>query len=205
MVAMLDRAGIALSIIMGISLLIVGGLNYLGSMLTFLAVAVAVTKYGYYEKKEIGIYEYERSWENVLSNGLIPTIAALFSSTTGPFPFICSLAAVNADKFASELGVFSKEKPIDLLTFKQTKPGKSGAVSLLGLVMSLAGALIIGVFSIFFFSITPTQALIVGGIGLLGSVADSLAGILEERGIGNKSTSNLICSLVGALLGWWVF
>ena len=51
-------------------------------------------------------------------------------------------------------------------------------------------------------SITPWKMVSIGLIGFAGSFADSIAGVLEERGIGNKATTNIICSAVGALLGW---
>ena len=53
----------------------------------------------------MGLYEHERGWENVLSNGLLPSILAIGSPYLGPFPFIASIAAVTADKFGSEIGV----------------------------------------------------------------------------------------------------
>ncbi|MFA5077374.1 MAG: DUF92 domain-containing protein, partial [Candidatus Micrarchaeia archaeon] len=119
-------------------------------------------------------------------------------------PFIASVAAITSDKFASELGVLEKKKPIYLLTMKEVTPGTSGAVSPLGTLMSFAGALFIGAAAILIFGITPTTAILVGVAGFLGSFADTLAGVFEEKGIGNKFTSNFICSLTGAILGLYL-
>jgi uncharacterized membrane protein len=41
----------------------------------------------------------------------------------------------------------------------------------------------------------------IGFAGLVGCFFDSFAGILEEEGIGNKATSNIIGAVVGALFG----
>jgi uncharacterized membrane protein len=41
----------------------------------------------------------------------------------------------------------------------------------------------------------------IGLIGFGGSFADSIAGVFEERGIGNKATTNMICSITGAIMG----
>ncbi len=204
MAVMLDRKGLMLSSVMGALTLVYGGKEYLALLLAFLVLSVMATRYGEEEKKERGIYEYERSWENVLSNGLVPTVLAVAQPYIGPLPFIASVAAITADKFASELGVLGKNKPIFLLTMKEVRPGTSGAVSFTGTLMSFAGALSIGAVAVFLFGIKPSVALLVAGGGLFGSFVDTLAGILEEKGIGNKSTSNLFCSIAGGLAGLFI-
>jgi uncharacterized membrane protein len=39
-------------------------------------------------------------------------------------------------------------------------------------------------------------------IGFLGGLVDTLMGIPEELGFGTKSSTNIICTVVGALLGY---
>lgn len=204
MAVMLDKKGLMLAAIIGIITFVFGGKEYLALLILFLMFSVMATRYGEDEKKERGIYEYERSWENVLSNGVVPTLLAITNPIFGPMPFIISVAAITSDKFASELGVLDRAKPIFLLTFERVQPGTSGAVSALGTVMSFAGALLIGVSAIFLFGIKPSEALLVGIGGFFGSLIDSFAGILEEKGIGNKSTSNFLCSLGGGIFGIFV-
>jgi len=204
MVAMLDKPGLALAIIFGAIVFILGGAPYLALMLFFLMLAIFTTKYGYYEKKDMGIYEHDRSWENVLSNGLVPAICAGLSAYAGPLPYIASIAAVTSDKFASELGVLSSEEPLSLDGFRRVKPGTSGAVSTLGFAMSLLGSALIGACAIFLFGITPSTALLITFVGFAGSIVDTLFGVLEERGIGTKGTTNIICAIAGAALGFCI-
>ncbi len=204
MAVMLDKKGLLLSALMGVLTLVFGGKEYLALLLIFLAFSVMATRYGEDEKKERGIYEYERSWENVLSNGLIPTLLAVAQPILGPLPFITSVAAVTADKFASELGVLEKTKPISLLTLKEVTPGTSGAISAMGTIMSFAGALTLGAAAVLVFGIKPSTGFAVGIGGLIGGLVDSIAGIFEEKGIGNKSTSNLLCSLAGGIAGLYI-
>ncbi len=202
---MLDKAGLFLAFLFGAVILIFGGPNYLLLMITFFFFATVATKYGYAEKKEKGIYEHDRSWENVLSNGFVPSICALFSFMLGPLPFIGSVAAILSDKFASELGIFGG-KPIFLGSLKPVEEGVSGGVTLLGFVMSLAGSVLIAISALFLFNLSPNVALYISFAGFIGSVVDSLFGVLEEMGLGNKHTTNTICAVTGGLLGYiiWV-
>ncbi|MFH1521155.1 MAG: DUF92 domain-containing protein [Candidatus Micrarchaeota archaeon] len=199
----LDAKGVLLAIFFGFILFVFGGSNYLALMLIFFVLAVIVTKYEYELKRDLGLYEHERGWENVLSNGFLPSVLALLSPIIGPLPFISSLAAVMADKFGSEIGVLDPNDPISLFNFKHVKPGTSGAMSVVGTIGSFAGASSIGFFSIFLFNLDPTSALLVSIAGMIGAIFDTLFGILEERGIGTKGTTNFICSLVGALIGYY--
>lgn len=204
MARVLDKGGIVLALIFGAILFVYGGFAYLALMLVFFSLAVIVTKYEYEIKRDMGLYEHERGWENVLSNGLLPALLAILSSSLGPIPFIASLAAITADKFGSEIGVLEAENPSSLFDFKTVKPGTSGAVSRIGTIASLGGASAIGFFAMFLFGITPTTALFLGFAGLAGSIADTIFGVLEEKGIGTKGTTNFICSLVGALIGYYL-
>ncbi len=203
MARVLDKGGILLAVILGAVLLFFGGLPYLALMLAFFVLAVVVTRYEYEIKRDMGLYEHERGWENVLSNGLLPALLALLSPLTGPMPFIASIAAVTADKFGSEIGVLAAENPVSILDMKPVKPGTSGGISRIGTVASLAGSTLLAVCAMFAFGINPTQALLVSIAGFAGSVADTVFGVFEERGIGTKGTTNFICSLVGALIGYY--
>lgn len=205
MVAMLDKPGLALTAIFGLVILFLGDFSYLVLVVLFLLLSMLATKYGYHEKKEMGIYEHDRSWENVLSNGLVPTLAVIagYFMGWGPLPYICSVAAVTADKFASELGVLGGD-PVSLDGFKRVKPGTSGAVSITGTIMSLAGAAVVALASMFLFGISPSAALLVTLAGFAGGLVDTLFGVLEEKGFGTKGSTNIICAIVGAAIGVYI-
>jgi uncharacterized protein (TIGR00297 family) len=127
-----------------------------------------------------------RDLDQVLANGGVAGIIVLlwnyFPDDVWYFAFIGSIAAVTADTWATEIGVFSRIAPRDILTFKRVPPGTSGGVTLLGLVGGLLGSCII----VFIGSsvterygnVAPAMALfaLITGAGLLGSIVDSIVG-----------------------------
>jgi uncharacterized membrane protein len=70
--------------------------------------------------------------------------------------------------------------------------------------MSFIGALAIGTTAYFLYRFDPFVIFTVAVIGFVGGFADTLAGILEEEGVGNKSTSNIIGIGVGAIIGYLI-
>jgi len=200
----LDRDGILSAAILGILIFYFGGFNYLVFMFIFLFFGVLATRYGHDIKKDMGLYEHERGVENVLSNGLGPAIFAFFSAQTGPIPFLASVAAALSDTFGSEIGVLGKNPPIFLGNFKKAKPGTSGAMSGMGTIASAVGGMIIGALAMPIFNLNPQQAFFIGVAGFIGSLGDTLFGILEEKGIGTKGTTNFICTIIGGVVGIFV-
>jgi uncharacterized protein (TIGR00297 family) len=201
-VALLDSPGVILALLLACIVLVFGPPALFLLMLIFLAASVSVTKYGYSEKRELGLYEHERSWENVLANGIVPALCAIISPQIGVGAYMGALAAITADKFASELGVLGGE-PVSLMNFKPAKRGTSGAVTVFGTLMSFDGALVIGAAAFFLLpGFDFWKIVLVGAIGLVGSIGDSIIGVLEERGIGSKAITNALCALIGAVLGF---
>ncbi|MCX6773584.1 MAG: DUF92 domain-containing protein, partial [Candidatus Micrarchaeota archaeon] len=199
----LNSIGAVLAIILGVLVYYFIGLKGLLVMLLFLLVSAYITSYEHKRKRNLGLYDYQRGWQNVLSNGIMPLVFAAISAITGNiFFFLGSMASVMADKMASEIGIIDDEV-YDIVGLKRTHPGVNGGVSLTGLVASLVGGWIIGISGVYLFGITPLQAFFVGICGLGGSVADSIAGHFEEMGMGSKETSNIIGSLVGGIMGFF--
>jgi len=207
-ILLLDVPGLVASIAIGAVVLFFSGQFWLQNFIllfSFLILGVAVTKWRHDEKKERGLYEHERSWKNVLSNGGVPALCCIayyfIPNPAWIAAYVGSLAAATSDKFASELGVLSG-KPINLRNLKPTKPGTSGAISGLGTLMSFTGALIMALVAYFLFYFNPMYIFAIAVIGFLGGLVDTLMGIPEELGFGTKSSTNIICTVVGALLGY---
>ncbi len=217
----LDIKGTILAIIMALIMLVFGiltsnfalGLFYICVMAYFLILSAIVTETKRVYKKSIKLYQKSRGIYNVLANGLMPFIIVVLIFV---FPsikmillvaFIASVAAVTADKFSSEIGVING-RPFSIITFKRIEKGVSGGISLLGTIAGFVGSLLIS-FSVFLlpllnFNLSANILIFLFFIvlisGFAGTIIDSFLGYFEENGIGNKFTTNFICSLAGALI-----
>lgn len=120
-----------------------------------------------------------RDLGQVFANGGLPAIFAVGYGLTNDTAWLAAaagaLAAVNADTWATELGVLSRRRPRLITTWAPVPAGTSGAVTLEGSLASLGGAITIAV----------PGAILDGGVplalgallgGLLGAHVDSLLG-----------------------------
>ena len=115
----------------------------------------------------------------VLANGLLAAAFAALSAWR-PSPgwwvaFAGALAAVNADTWATELGVLAPHAPRHILTGRAVPAGTSGGVTLWGSAAALAGAALIGLAAAWA-AADPRVALGVTLGGWLAAWADSFLG-----------------------------
>lgn len=174
-----------------------GGWQWAVLLLTFFITSSGLSRA--FKNRKIGLDEkyskgHERDAGQVFGNG---GIAALFALLHGFYPaalwpwlgFAAALAAVNADTWATELGVLNPRPPrmINNLS-KQVEKGTSGGVSLVGTLASLAGSALIATLAVILPSeywslITDNPStslwaswLLITFSGLAGSLFDSLLG-----------------------------
>jgi len=126
----------------------------------------------------------QRDYLQVLANGSVPSLISIlyyyFPSTVWIELFIVSLAAANADTWASEIGSLSKPPPRLITTWKVVPPGTSGAVTLLGTTAALGGAFSIGIIGFVLWG--SINIVYVSLFGFLGSVIDTILGVLCQSG-----------------------
>jgi uncharacterized protein (TIGR00297 family) len=207
----LDKEGILAAILLGAALLLFGGTYYglffLGVLLWFLLLSSIVTWIGKKRKKAFGVYEKNRGWRNVVANGGVPLIiAAIYHYGAGFLvpnnllivSYVASVAAITADKFSSEIGVLGG-RPTMLVTLKKVKQGTSGAVTWLGIFSGLLASALVGLVLIGDANFS-TYMLMVVFSGFIGNAVDSILGYFENKGVGNKFTSNALCALSGWLV-----
>ena len=208
----LDLFGLGVAVFMGGLILAFGGAEgilFLLIILLFLVVSAVVTRFKKGRKIAMKTYERARGWKNVVANGTVPLIAsfAYFLNTQYSYTrpeilvvaYVASVASITADKFSSEIGILDN-RVLNILTLKRIRPGKSGGVSALGMAAGAAGAFIISLGVLSFGNSGVLMAVIVVS-GLVGDLADSVLGYFEEKGIGNKYTSNFVCAVVGMAVG----
>ena len=125
----------------------------------------------------------QRDWGQVMANGglgaLLAIAHAAFPSQSWPWlAFAGAMAAVNADTWATELGVLSPWPPRRITTGKLVERGASGGITLLGTLAALAGAVLIGGLAMLFSAGQEVALLlvIIPLAGLLGSLVDSFLG-----------------------------
>jgi uncharacterized protein (TIGR00297 family) len=153
-------------------------------LLTFFITSSALSRA--FKKRKQGLDEkyskgHERDAGQVFGNGGLATAFVLFhafypEAIIGWVGFAAALAAVNADTWATELGVLNPTPPRMITDLrKRVEKGTSGGVSLFGTFASLLGASIIALPASLFaadWSLFPLIAF----AGLAGSLFDSLLG-----------------------------
>ena len=119
----------------------------------------------------------QRDIGQVLANGGIASIFAglHFFSPQALWPwmaFAASLAAVNADTWATELGVLNPSMPRLITNWKLVERGTSGGISVYGTLAAAAGAALIAALAGL---VRPSGSFwIVTGVAILGGLAGSL-------------------------------
>jgi uncharacterized protein (TIGR00297 family) len=167
----------------------IGGWKWAVPILTFFTLSSLISKIGGKQKSRFGlIFEKKsrRDMGQVLANGGVAgSIILLNNYFPNPVWYILylgSLAAVNSDTWATEIGVLSKRLPRSIKNFKNVPPGTSGGITGLGLGSGFLGALIIALSSILFdstdyslsFSHLFFYIIVLGGF--LAGLVDSLLG-----------------------------
>ncbi|HEU0292293.1 MAG TPA: DUF92 domain-containing protein [Anaerolineales bacterium] len=180
----LNRSGALAATVVGTIVFGLGGWQWAILLLAFFITSSGLSRA--FQKRKQGLNEkfskgHERDAGQVFGNGGLATafviIHALYpESNIGWVGFAASLAAVNADTWATELGVLNPTPPRMITDLrKRVEKGTSGGVSLFGTLASLMGSALIAALAALFtdnWSLLPFITL----SGLTGSLSDSLLG-----------------------------
>ncbi len=155
----LNRSGAMVAAILGTIIFGLGGVGWAVLLLTFFISSSALSKIINRQKSDIGqnfAKGSRRDAGQVMANGgtagalaLVFFIVQRINPQQAFLPLLwvafgASLAAANADTWATELGVFNPGQPILLTSFRHVPKGTSGAVSLVGSLAAVAGAGLVG-------------------------------------------------------------
>ncbi|NOU97977.1 DUF92 domain-containing protein [Paenibacillus sp. LMG 31456] len=199
----LSGSGAAAAVVVGTVLYTWGGLPWYGTLLVFFLTSTLLTKWRHRQKASVEsgyAKSGRRDAGQVLANGGLGMLFCIGHSLW-PHPlwwaaYLGVMATVNADTWATEIGGSSRQIPRSIVNGRKVPAGTSGGITVLGLVASLAGGLVIGIFAWFFIqwstnaaetgSITYAssgigQLLLLGVVGgLVGSLADSWLGAVWQ-------------------------
>jgi len=184
----LSRSGAVAASFVGTIIFGVGGWQWAILLLTFFITSSGLSRAFKQRKQDLNekfSKGHERDAGQVFGNGGVATlfvmIHALYpESMVGWVGFAASLAAVNADTWATELGVLNPTPPRMITDLKKrVEKGTSGGISLWGTVASLLGSSVIALLAVL---LSPTGILttahwfLITFAGLAGSLFDSFLG-----------------------------
>ncbi len=180
----LSKSGALAAMILGTIIFGLGGIPWAVLLLTFFFTSSALSRA--FKKRKQGLNEKyskgdQRDAGQVFGNGGLAAAFVLFhyfypESNIGWIGFTASLAAVNADTWATELGVLNPTPPRMIMDLrKRVEKGTSGGVSLVGTLASLAGSALIAALASL---LTDNWSLflLITLSGLAGSLFDSFLG-----------------------------
>ena len=233
----LTTSGAAAAAIVGGVIFGFGGFPWASLLLLFFISSSLLSRLFKEKKKSVSSHfskGAQRDHGQVLANGGVAVVLVLLYWFYPHLDwlwaaFAGSMAAVNADTWATELGVLSPSSPRLITNGKSVPKGTSGGVTLVGYLATLAGAGLIALASGLF--TRPAEAVIPLIIvsGLVGATVDSILGATiqgiyycpmcdketessPEHHCGTRTTHlrgwqsvnndivNLLCSLTGSVV-----
>jgi uncharacterized protein (TIGR00297 family) len=180
----LDKSGAVAATVVGTVIFGIGGWQWAVLLLTFFITSSGLSRA--FKKRKEGLNEkfskgHERDAGQVFGNGGLATffaaLHAFYPDSILPWiGFAASLAAVNADTWATELGVLNPTPPRMITNLRKlVEKGTSGGISLWGTGASLLGAAVIALPAALFTEYWLLFPLITVA-GLAGSLFDSFLG-----------------------------
>jgi len=210
---LLTMSGSVASFVVGGIIGSLGSIGWLITLIAFTFLGFFVTKFRFQLKERMGLQEGrkgERTYRNVLANGLVPAVVAIVAFALGEqnsalagIAFIASVSVAASDTAASELGVLSSRTYL-ITTFRRVPPGTDGGISAFGTACCVLGAAVaslVGWVIIMPVSVLDPFLLVPVAAGVAGCMIDSVIGAtLERRGWVDKLGNNILSMAVGTIL-----
>jgi len=183
----LSRSGMLGAILVGTTIFGFGGWTWGLVLIAFFLSSSWLSRYRWREKEHLAekfAKTGHRDLGQTLANGGWAAILALFNfffpSPALFAPFLGAMASVNADTWATELGVLSKSPPRSIANGKIVPVGTSGGITLLG---------------------TGAAALAAASIGLVALLLDLLNSLIFQVSPSGPAFLIVLVSLAGGLTG----
>ena len=208
---LMTKSGALASFFVGVVCGGMGSVGWLLTLIVFSFMGFAVTKFRFQIKESKGLQEGkkgERTYRNVLANGLVPALVAIVAFATGTqdsvlavTAYVSSVAVAAADTTASELGVLS-DRTYLITTGEKVAPGTNGGVSLNGTLWCIIASVIASYTGWLVILKQPFDPLFLlpSLMGVVGCMVDSLIGAtLERRGVVGKLHVNFLSMAFGSI------
>lgn len=184
----LSKSGAFAATFVGTVIFGIGGWQWAVLLLTFFITSSGLSRA--FRKRKAGLNEKfskgnERDAGQVFGNGGLATffaaLHAFYPESILPWiGFAASLAAVNADTWATELGVLNPTPPRMITDMRRrVEKGTSGGISFFGTLASLLGSAVIALTAVWLSpagTLSTHDFLLITAAGLVGSLFDSVLG-----------------------------
>ncbi|SFR30936.1 DUF92 domain-containing protein [Halorubrum sodomense] len=210
-------AGMLTGVVSALLAVVLGGVGWFLTLMSFYAVGGLASKYRFDEKADRGVAqenEGARGTGNVLANSAI-ALAAVVGYAAAPhlavpaapfgFVFAGATATAMADTLSSEIGGLY-DGPRLVTTLRRVDPGTDGAVTWQGELAGFSGAVLVGALaaggSPILDPVVPGGVAAGGAVaaaGVAGMTVDSLLGALIEGDRVGNQTVNFLATLGGAV------
>ena len=188
----LAQSGVLGAILTGTAIFGFGGLDWGLLLIAFFVSSSLLTRYKEAAKAQVA-EQFAKGgprdlWQALANGGLAALLAVAYGLTGAAhlpllFAFVGAIAEANADTWATELGVLSRQTPRMITTRQAVAPGTSGGVTWDGAGAALAAAALIGGLAAVLgrlggmSSDKAVMLLPIGALaGVIGSLVDSLLG-----------------------------
>jgi len=191
--------GAAAAFLLGTFVFGIGGARFMIPMGAFFVLSSLLSKLGKQKKYLLEtVYEKtsNRDMMQVLANGGVAGLMAIIWHFTRAnlfyYGFLGSLAAATADTWGTEIGIFARQQPRSILTFRPVEAGTSGGITPIGTTGSLLGS---GVLA-FTGWLTPAGTLEPSfqGTILITIIAAGLFGALVDSVLGATVQAQYLCT-----------
>ncbi len=199
----LSGSGVAGAMIVGTMIFGFGGWAWGLVLIAFFVLSSVLSHYQEALKARVAAEKFDKghrrdiaqAFANAGAGALIALAYHLYPQPILLAAFVGAMATVNADTWATELGVLSRKPPRLITTFREVEPGTSGAISAQGTLATFAGGLAIGLAALALIALEG----MLGGPGIARYGLE--AGPLALRVIVGSALGGLAGSLFDSLLG----
>ncbi|WP_019176402.1 DUF92 domain-containing protein [Methanomassiliicoccus luminyensis] len=209
---LLTSSGAMASFAVGMLIGVLGSIEWLFLLIVFTFLGFFVTKFRMQVKQKKGLQEGrrgERTYKNVLANGLVPALVAIVSFAYGEqdsmlanIAYISAVAVAASDTTASELGVLDPDVRL-ITTWERVPPGTDGGISIQGTFWCIVASVFasgIGWLVVYQRILDPLLIIPIA-MGVFGCMADSVIGAtLERKHVVTKLGTNILSMVAGTLL-----